>query len=441
MAGEVTSVNDLLHRLGETNRDLILNAGSLVGAMAVTSGTGFLYWLLAARQFPAEEVGFASASISAMTLLGTIGMLGLGTLLMGEIPRHRDQAGTLISTSILASGTAGVLLGILFALVAPHLSADFLPLSANLEHIALFALGVSFTAVTLVLDQSLIGLLRGEVQLWRNSLFAIAKLVALFLAGIGLETRNGMTIYATWLLGNVLSIMICAFFVMHKRIHLARLRPQPAILRGLGRVAVSHHMLNLSLLAPSLTLPVLVTVLLSASVNASFYIAWMLAGFIFIGSTSFTTVLFTVGAADPLSAGSKLRTVLKLAVTVGIAGNLVLLLGADYLLRIFGPAYADQSAICLRILALGVFPIIVKDSYIAIHRISNRVLQIVPLIMAFGFLELVLAAAGAQIDGLTGLSLGWVAAMCIEMLILAPRVFRTAFSETETAGEELKEVR
>ena len=441
MAGEIDGVNNFLHRLGKTNRDLILNAGSLVGAMAVTSGTGFLYWLLAARRFPTEEVGFASAAISAMTLLGTIGMLGLGTLLMGEIPRRRDQAGTLISTSIIASGVAGGLLGLLFALVAPHLSADFQPLSINLVNTVLFALGVSFTAITLVLDQALIGLLRGEVQLWRNSLFAIVKLVALLLVGIALESRNGMTIYITWLVGNAFSIVMCAFFAIYKGIAPVVVRPQPAFLRRLGRVAVSHHLLNLSLLAPSLTLPVLVTVLLSASVNASFYIAWMLAGFIFIGSTSFTTVLFTVGAADPLSVGPKLRTVLKLAVAVGIAGNLVMLLGADYILRIFGPAYADQSAICMRILAIGVFPIIIKDSYIAIHRISNRVLQIVPLIMSFGFLELVLAAAGARIDGLTGLSLGWVAAMCIEMVILVPRVFRTAFSGTTAVGEELEEVR
>src|SRR5262249_55428525 len=73
------------------NRDLLRNAGSLAATTGLTSAFGFGYWIYAARVFPQEAVGYGSAAISAMTLLGTVGMFGLGTMLIGELPRRRSR--------------------------------------------------------------------------------------------------------------------------------------------------------------------------------------------------------------------------------------------------------------------------------------------------------------------------------------------------------------
>ena len=68
-----------------------MNAGSLIGTTAVTSGLGFAFWWLAARMFSTEAVGLASAIISTMTLLGSASILGLGTLLIAELPKQRGK--------------------------------------------------------------------------------------------------------------------------------------------------------------------------------------------------------------------------------------------------------------------------------------------------------------------------------------------------------------
>ncbi len=68
--------------------DLLSNTGSLLATTGVTSALGFAYWIVAARMFSQSAVGYGSAAVSAMTLLGTIGMLGLNTLLIGELPRR-----------------------------------------------------------------------------------------------------------------------------------------------------------------------------------------------------------------------------------------------------------------------------------------------------------------------------------------------------------------
>src|ERR1700730_8371840 len=137
-------------------RAILVNAGSLVGTTAVTAGLGFVYWLVAARVFSPEAFGLASASISAMSLLGFVGMLGLGSLLMGELPRQPEKASSLITSAVLVSGIAGGLLGLVFAIFAENVSAQFHPLDESVGVVALFAFGVGLTSASLVLDQAVI---------------------------------------------------------------------------------------------------------------------------------------------------------------------------------------------------------------------------------------------------------------------------------------------
>src|SRR5579864_3579031 len=85
----------------KANRVMLINAGSLIGTTAVTSGLGFVYWWVAARQYAPEAVGLASATVSTMLLLGSISMLGLGTLLITELPRQPGREVSLISTGFI----------------------------------------------------------------------------------------------------------------------------------------------------------------------------------------------------------------------------------------------------------------------------------------------------------------------------------------------------
>ncbi len=415
----------ILFQWVRVNSIILVNAGSLVGTTAVTSGLGFAYWWLAARQFSPEAVGLASASISAMTLLATFSNLGLVTLLIGELPHHRGQEASLMSAALLLVGGVGACSGIVFAIVAPHLSTDFQILGANSENIALFAIGVSLTTITFVLDQALIGMLRGSLQLWRNTLFAGVKLAALFVTGLWLSHIAGLTIYVTWLIGNAFSLVALAGFRLAKWGWSGRAYPpQWELLRKLGPAALKHHALNLTLQTPSLILPVLVTVLLSATVNAWFYVSWNLASIANIATSALTMTLFAVSSAQPALLVRKIRLTLGLALLVCLVANCVLLFETKQVLDLFGHSYAEQATWSLRILALESFPFIIKSHYIAISRIHGRITHAALLFVVTGLLELGGVTLGAHFSGLTGLSMGWSVAMCIEAVFMSPAVYK-----------------
>ena len=83
----------LLMAAWRRHRDLLHNVSTLVATTGITAALGFAYWAIAARLFDQRAVGYGSAAVSAMTLIGTIGMLGMGTVLIGELPRRRQRAG------------------------------------------------------------------------------------------------------------------------------------------------------------------------------------------------------------------------------------------------------------------------------------------------------------------------------------------------------------
>jgi O-antigen/teichoic acid export membrane protein len=362
-----------------------------------------------------------------MTLLGNFCILGLGTLLIGELSQQPGQEAPLISGALLLVGAVGGCVAPIFALVASYLSANFQMFKGGFGDIMLFAVGVSLTAVTLVLDQAFIGLMRGSLQLWRNTLFATTKLVALIIVSFWFSHITGMTIYVTWAIGNALSLIALAGFIFSKKGALRRTYlPQWGIFRKLRAAALQHHLLNLALQAPALILPIQVTVLLSATANAWFYISWMISGFFLVLPYALTTALYAASSAQPATLAHRIRFTLALAiVTNGVAVGL-LLLSANLILALFGHTYAEQAALCLRILSLAAFPLIIKDHYISICRVQKQLAYALFLITAGVVVELCAAALGARLGGLTGLSLAWVIAVCIEATFMFHTVYKAA---------------
>lgn len=413
----------------KTNGVMLINAASLVGTTAVTSILGFVYWWAAAKLFSPEVIGVASASISAMTLLGGLCILGLGTLLITELPRQPGHAGELISTALIVVGGVGVSAGAGFAVIAPYVSPGFRPIGANFLDVVIFAVGVGLTAITLVLDQALVGLLRGELQFWRNALFAVAKLAVLTGIGLLLLRGNGLSIYATWAMGNLLSLLaLIAFVVARKGAPGRKYLPQWGLLRKLGGAALQHHLLNLMLQAPTLILPVLVTAILSSTMNAWFYVAWMIASFVFLVPNVLTIVLHAMNSAQQSTLARKARLTISMGLVTSLLANGLLQLTSKQALSVFGSSYAAQASSILRILVLAAFPLTIKYHYISICRIQDRIARAMSGMLPGGLLELGAAGVGAHLGGLAGLCIGWVAAIYIESLFMFRTVYKTVFS-------------
>jgi O-antigen/teichoic acid export membrane protein len=410
----------------KTYGDLLTNAGSLIGTSVVTSGMGFIYWWIVSLRFPKGVVGISTAIISAMMLLGTISTVGLGTFLIGELPRTTEKRASLIGASLLLASLMGTLAGILFALLVPSLSSHFHELRTSIMTVLLFATGVSLTACTLVLDQALLGLLCGTQQLLRNILFACIKLLALLPVELGLLHKSWASIYVTWIIGNVCSMMVLFLYWMIKGQHRHRMRiwSDWNWLKKPGKTAGQHYLFNLALQATPLLLPVLVTMSLSATTNAIFYSAWMIANFLTMIPLALTTILNARAAAHPESLTSNVRITLGLSVPLSGIAYGVLFVCAGFVMSLFGYRHNEQAVLCLQILGLSVFPATIRYHFVTIYRLRQRILHIVLPMFLCCIVELGAAALGARMGGLVGLSLGWLTVACTEACFMIRTVYQ-----------------
>jgi O-antigen/teichoic acid export membrane protein len=430
-------LNTTFYKWIKTNSALLVNAASLVSTTAVTSVLGFAYWWVAARFLRAQVVGMASAAISAMSLLGMISTLGLGTLLIGELARQTGRAFSLIGGALLLVLGVGCVVGGFFVLATPQFSSELTFLSDSAGVAAFFALSVGLTAVTLVLDQALIGLLQGPLQLERNTWFALTKLIVMLLVCLLLRHKGWFALFATWTVGSIFSLVRLGIHVLHTKRNWSREDlPQWSVLHKLGPSALQHYALNMILQVPDMILPLLVTVIISASANAGFYIASMLANFVFVGSNALTTVLFATTSAEPEELVHRSRLTIGIALLACCAANVVLFFGARPLLLVFGHHYANDATWSLRLLGLAAFPLIIKSHYTALCRIEQRILPaLLPLTLSCA-LEIIAAAIGAEMHGLIGLSLGWLLMLLAEAIFMFRPVYNMASPQsTQTKGD------
>jgi O-antigen/teichoic acid export membrane protein len=207
------------------------------------------------------------------------------------------------------------------------------------------------------------------------------------------------------------------------------IKPQVKLLRELSGLTLRHYALNLALQVPGYALPLLVAALISVEKSGSFYLAWMIASFLFAVPYAFTRVLFAVGSGQQSLLKEKMRFTLKSSFIICALGAGALLLGANLIMRMFGSIYAAQATSVLRILSIGVFPIIIKTHFVAVSQIYGRMIKAAKIIAIGSVLELALAAMGAHLGGLIGLSLGWVIAVYVEGLMTITPVYRIAISD------------
>ena len=77
--------------VGLLKAPLYKNSVFLIASSTSAAGSGFFFWVIAARFYSAEEVGLASAIISAMGLVSLLSLLGFDISLVRFLPEREDK--------------------------------------------------------------------------------------------------------------------------------------------------------------------------------------------------------------------------------------------------------------------------------------------------------------------------------------------------------------
>src|SRR5262245_35758532 len=322
-----------------------------MGTTAVTSLLGFGFWIVAARILSVEEVGRASALVSAMLFVAVFTNLGIGQVYVSRLASRSAGSEWSLTVSTGLAMVTGVSLvgGALAAILLPTL-IPALKEGISAAVFLLLPVGVAAVACSLILDFACIAERHAKLAFVRNTVAAVLRVAAIGVAALG-------PLGTTWLLAIWVGsfLLIDAFAItrtLHRLGHRFRLtlegwRRELGQMRGL---IAGHQTINLGAQASTYLLPVLVSAQLGVTDNAYFYTTFMLSSALFFIAPAISNALFAEGAHAPDRLGENLRRAIRYILLLAGPPALVLLVAGKPILGILGPEYAEEGATLLVIL-------------------------------------------------------------------------------------------
>ncbi|MHA7239979.1 lipopolysaccharide biosynthesis protein [Arthrobacter sp. TMS1-12-1] len=391
----------------------------LVVAKVAATGTGFAFWIVAARATTDYEVGLTTAAVSAVMICTQFAALGTGSAVIVSVGRGESPARVLNAAYGLV-GVTGTVLALGF-LVLQLMTASPETASTSILFWLMFLVAVVAGTLCIVVDQALVALGRGASATLRYTVsgvvsFGAAALVAWWRSGAGADV-----LMACWTLGAVVAFLIGT-------VQLRRLigyRPRPSLHLARGRsllvVGIPNQLITLTERTPGLVLPLLLAHLVSPEAAAYWYPAWMMAWAAYTAPMLMGIVQFSEGVRDPDRLVSTLLASFRWSLAVGSLAAAVLIVFAHPLLRLLGENYADSSTVALRLLAVGVIPYAVLQTYNAVCRVRGRYVEAITVGVAVGIA--VCAAALLAADGGAGaMALAFLVALVIGAVAVGIRL-------------------
>ena len=398
---------------------LARNSVLIMASTVVTSGLGYLFWLVAARSLDRSAIGAATALIAAATVASMVANLGIGHMFIQRLPGSTPAGWSRIVTAglLLATMATAAAAG-LAALALPRMSANFAALTAWPAAFGLVATAVAVTASAL-LDQVFVAHRAGHGMLLRNLALGAGKLLTLVAV-----TASGLSdARAVLLAWTVPSLVVTAYTMGWGLPGSGRLtlRGLGAELRPIRAALTGHHLINLGQAGPTALLPVLVTARLGTADNAHFYVAWMTASVLFMVSPAVASALYAERTnAAPVSLPRAALVVL--AVTAG--PGLVLFLAGGWILGLVSPGYAAAGGPLLKILVLAAIPDAITNLAVAHWRSLGLLRRCLRLNLLMAVVCVVLAWILLPAGGIVAAGWAWLAGQTVGAIAVAIRARR-----------------
>jgi LysM repeat protein/O-antigen/teichoic acid export membrane protein len=393
---------------------------ALILSAAATSGLGVLYWMLATRYYPAEVVGLNSAVISAMLFVAGVAQLSLVSVITRFLPRAGHASRRLVGSAYTLTLAAAALGGLLFVLGIQLWSPALAFLGDSPWFALWFVLATMAWCIFTLQDSVLAGVKQAVWVPIENIAFALGKL-ALLLVFAWSAARYG--IFASWTIPGAAVLLPISYLIFRRLLprhaQTSAAQAEQLVPHQIAGYAASNYLGSMLSLAVTTLLPLLVLHQLGPRANAYFAQPWLIGSSLQLIAGNMAVSLTVEAATDRERLEVHTRRALIHTARLLVPAVTLVLIGAPYLLRLFGRDYAAEGAGLLRLLALGTLPNLVNMLYLSVARVRNRVVVIVVVQAALCALTLGLSYPLLHMYGVTGVGIAWLTSQTLVALGIA----------------------
>jgi O-antigen/teichoic acid export membrane protein len=371
---------------------------------AANAVLGLLFWVMAARLYPADVVGLGAGGISALQLVAAIGWVGLQFTLLRYVPVAGSSRRRVVGIAYAAGVATALAVAIAFTLAfATDLHVSYV--ADNALSVAMFWVSVAVWTVFSLQDAVLIGIRRSFLVPAENTIYGLIKL-ALLIALAAID--DPWTLLGIWAGGTAALVAGINGLLFRRLLDQDRAEPRLPPVSRIARFSVGHTAVALTAWVPDFLVPLLVLRYLDQAANAYYYAAWTIGLSSRLLATNIANALTVEGAYGEQSIRALLRPVIHLVVTVLLPVMALLLIGAGLILQAFGPRYSDEAATLLRLFAISLLPYTVATMVIAFDRVRERFGAALVIVVVGTFTTIGLDMVLIPAHGISGAGLGWL---------------------------------
>lgn len=395
------------------------NALFLMAANAMAALFGLFFWLIAARFYSTEDVGLATALISAMMLLAVISRLGFDFGLIRFLPHSEDKR-DMINTCLTIAGLFSIAVAIVFILGLDLWSPKLLFIRENWIYLVAFILFTGAVTLAQLQGQVFIAFRSTQftfIQSIINGLKLALVVILVNLGAFGIFASVGLAWGLTFVTG---SLFILRLYPKYRLIPVIKKQ----IVNDMAHFSLGNYIASTFSALPMYVMPLIIIAVLTAEASAYFYIPFSISGILGMvaGSTSFS--LLAEGSYEPATLRNQTIKAAKFISLFIVPGIIILLIFGELILSLFGVDYVQNSLWLLRLFALGWLPFIIITLYTTTLRVQKRVK---PLIYLWAFFAVSTTVASYWLMkwlGIIGVGIAWVSVLGIVALAVGPMLLK-----------------
>jgi O-antigen/teichoic acid export membrane protein len=402
---------------------LYANSVFLIANACSNAVLGFGFWVVAARLYPTEVVGLASAMWSAGGMLAFIAVLGLGQGLIRFLPMAREKAAPLINSSITIATAVAAVAALVFIAGIPLWSPALGFIRSDIRFGITFVIFVISGTLFNLFSDTYLALRRAEYTFIQGAAMGMLKVIfAVALAG----TFGIFGMLASYTFASA-AIVALGLFVFLVRLQ-PGYRPIPALPRKADEEMIRFSFTNyLAQGLGSLTgwiLPVMVLDLAGSTTNAYFFMGWSFAALLFAVPTATANSMFAECSQSESDMAHNLRRSLKLIAMLAVPLAAALFLLGDKLLLAFGRQYSEQSTQLLWVLIPSIIPVTINSIYSTTAKVAKRMRVVLGMAAVSSIGTLGLSYFLLPRFGITGPGWAWLISQTALALVILPGFIR-----------------
>lgn len=392
---------------------LLRGSAYSLASVAAGAATAAVFWLVAARLYPVDAVGRASALFSSLLFVTFVTNLGIPVAVARYGSEAPDTYRSLVAWSLLAAGVSATAVGAVFVVAVPDDVTAPLREWGMGPAVSIFAALAGCTALTLVIDTRLMVARQWPWVLVRVAAAGALRIPLLWLAAIG---NDAFWVFLLCALPPALSGLVALASLRRLTGSRLRLRPGPTVARAASRYAGVNYLATLASDAARFALPLLVVLHVTPSENASFYVAWGVTLVAFLVPVTIGQVLLTEGSRADGHAAAQSRQALVLAVALMAAASLVCWAFADVIVSLYGSGYREAARILPTLMAAGV-PWAITSICLADARLRRDSRSTLLITVTMGISVLGAALLLVPDRGVDGATAAWLAGNAIAAVV------------------------